>query len=64
MYQIFDHVDEHCVFKAIVIHFDRDDGNPERDPNSTGSAGARVGCCALQIDAKYNLNRAKPFFAN
>merc|ERR1711953_697796 len=34
--------------KAIVIHALQDDGNPTRDPSSTGAAGARVGCCLIQ----------------
>lgn len=34
--------------KAIVIHALQDDGNPTRDPSSTGAAGARIGCCLIK----------------
>ena len=34
--------------KAIVIHALPDDGNPDRDPSSTGAAGARLGCCLIE----------------
>lgn len=33
--------------RSIVIHEKPDDGNPTRDPTSTGAAGARIGCCVL-----------------
>jgi Cu/Zn superoxide dismutase len=34
--------------RAIVIHALEDDGNPTRDPTSTGAAGARIGCCIIK----------------
>ncbi|CBY06950.1 unnamed protein product [Oikopleura dioica] len=33
--------------RGIVLHALRDDGNPERDPTSTGAAGARLACCSI-----------------
>lgn len=36
---------------GMVLHALMDDGNPTRDPSSTGAAGARVGCCLLTHSA-------------
>jgi len=35
------------VGKSIVVHAKRDDGNPTRDPTSTGDAGGRLACCEI-----------------
>ena len=33
--------------RAIVIHQGEDDGNPDRDPTSTGGAGFKLACCTI-----------------
>ena len=33
--------------RSIVIHAGEDDGNPNKDPASTGGAGAKLGCCQI-----------------
>merc|ERR1712130_218742 len=44
--------------RSIVVHAQADDGNPTRDPTSTGAAGARVGCCRLEASSAIQLQNA------
>ena len=39
---------DEAVGRGIVVHALRDDYNPQRDPDSTGNAGARLACCTIQ----------------
>merc|ERR1712130_690749 len=38
--------------RVIVVHAAPDDFNPTRDPDSTGNAGARLGCCRIKAPKK------------
>merc|ERR1712130_385650 len=38
--------------RVIVVHAAPDDFNPTRDPDSTGNAGARLGCCRIKAPPK------------
>lgn len=49
--------------RGMVLHALMDDGNPTRDPSSTGAAGARVGCCLITSSSTHN-NRQVPQQSN
>jgi len=66
MVNIEDHIlslDSNSIYyiggRGMVLHALMDDGNPTRDPSSTGAAGARVACCLITESAT-DQNRQMP----